>query len=388
MRQYCRVIPHRTNSFQKETYKLFCIVFLSWLFTFLFSILLSYISINCVLVQTEFSPYKEMTEKMFGEHKTFYDYEIITHLNKKDFSQCKFCNFPKDNHSTSTSKDLALAVLFGHAIFNVVNWVRTLRSTGCKCQILFFHEKDYTSYFNKEELEMLNNCGVVWWSLDTGFHESKLVNDPRTTKFLVIQNFLEAYGFLFSRVMISDVFDTIFQHDPFIDALPQDKISVSIERMTFIHHPWNMDWVRNADPNWSMDFWQNKYVINGGFQIGKPELIVSLFKAMNQPKYFFGHTKDQGPLNTLYYRNLWTDMWIDFRGEHFVSACRSIFQDNPDKNGFMHESYNPNNEIAVIHQFDRVCPIAENLVKICPVMGSWHRFPSGRLDHFRQKCNN
>ena len=204
---------------------------------------------------------------------------------------------------------------------------------------------------------------------------------------MVIQNFLEAYGNYFDRVMVNDVFDTIFQKDPFIRGIPKSAVAVSIERVQFGSHNTNMMWVKSVDDQFEWSWWEQKWVINSGFEIGQTDLVLDLFHAMNQPKFFYAkNTLDQGALNVLHYRGAWNNLWVDYSGENFVSASYSIFELKPDKNGFVHEREYPDKTPAVIHQFDRICPVVKNLKKICPVMGPWHRYPGGRPGYFMQGC--
>ena len=339
--------------------------------------------------QTKIGLFYQSTKKIFGDADSLFDYEIIYKLSKTNISNCQPCKFSPDSNGASSSDDIAIAVLFGNQIFNVVTWVRTLRSTGCKCKILFFHEPNYKKLFNQYELKALDECGVTWHQIQKSFYGSKYVFDPRTTKYLVIQNFLEAYGNYFKRVMISDVFDTVFQRDPFINVLPRKKISVSIERVQFGNHDTNMMWVQSIDKFFNKEWWNRKWVINSGFLLGPSELMLDLFHTMNQPHYFFANnTLDQGILNLIYYKNIWSKLWIDFKGQHFISAAYSLFDIKGDDKGFMHEyrfqKYTP----AVLHQYDRICPIGENLNKVCPPLGVWHRYSIGRPGYHMQPCGS
>ena len=338
--------------------------------------------------QTKQGIFYNMTSKLFGETESFYNYEIIYKLSQANFTNCSLCKFDPDTNGASSKDDLAIAVLFGNKIYNVINWVRTLRSTGCKCKILFFHEPNYIYFFNKNELDALKDCGVVWYPIKNNFINSTLVYDPRTTKWLVIQNFLEAYGNYFKRVLISDVFDTIFQKDPFLNGLPRKKIASSIERVQFGNHETNMMWVQSLDHYFSPRWWRKKWVINSGFLIGPSELMLDLIHTMNQPKYFFAkQTLDQGILNFIYYKGIWKKLWIDLKGEYFISAAYSVFALNGDAQGFMHEYSYSKYTLAVIHQYDRICPITKNLNKVCPRLGSWQR-SFGRVGYHMQQCGS
>ena len=348
----------------------------------------SSISINFIIRPTQIEEYHQLTLDIFGENNNFYEYSTIVKLMNSSFRQCDLCHYKKRFYQLSIEEDLAISVLYGENVYNVLNWVRSLRSTGCKCRILFFHEPSYLLNFNMEELNALNKCGVIWCNIGVDISQKYDIH-PTTTRFLIIQNFLEAYGNYFRSVMISDVFDTLFQIDPFIPELFDTKIVFSIERVQFGNHDLNMRWVKALDPNWTNAFWRKKYVINNGFEIGKPDLVLRLLYAINKPEYFLKkNSTDQATVNYVYYRGIFPDLWIDFEGKYYISACYSLFYLTPDDDGFMHEIKYSTTTHAVIHQFDRICSLAENLAHVCPALDDWHRNPSGRPDYYMQQCNS
>ena len=311
------------------------------------------------------------------------DYKIIYELFQSNFTECNTCNFfPRTKNKTSSPDDLTVTCLFGNQTFNVVNWVRTLKSSGCKSKILIFHDKYYISFLSEGEITMLKECGVVFCSLQITFE-----TNFNRIRFLPITIFLEAYGNYFNHVMINDAFDTVFQKDPFIPQIPNDKIVVSIERVQFGNHEWNMKFLQSTDPNWSFDFYRTKWILNAGFFIGPSNAMLEFLHSMNSINNSY-ELNDQSILNYLYYRNITNTIKVDFQGEYYISACYSTFLLDSDFKGFMHEADFQNQIPAVIHQFDRICPVAQNLQKICPRMGHWHKYPRGRINIFyMQPCD-
>ena len=309
-----------------------------------------------------------------------FDYMVIHNLllMKNNFSNCNTCNFMKRSNVTSTSNDLAISVLFGNKTYNIVNWVRTLRSTGCQCKILLLHEEGFLSYLNSNEKEMLEECGTVFWPLNRLFFRKYL---PRTTRLVAIQLFLEAYGNYFNRVLVNDAFDTIFQKDPFVNDIPQNKVAVSIERVQYGNHESNMKFIQQVNPNLSFDWWRTKWILNGGFLLGDSEKVLKLYQIMSNINNYL-KLDDQALLNYAYYTNMTNDIWVDFEGRYFISSAYSTFNLDCDLKGFMHENNFPQFTPHVLHQFDRICPLADNLLNVCPKMGPWHRYPTGRINSF------
>ena len=89
----------------------------------------------------------------------------------------------------------------------------------------------------------------------------------------------------------------------------------------------------------------------------------------------------------MYYKGLFKKLWVDKKAKYFSSACYSDFQIKSDENGYMHEVKYPELTPHVIHQYDRIVPVIENIKKVCPSLGPWHRFPAGRPDEEIQDEN-
>lgn len=333
-----------------------------------------------LLIQTEMN--------VFGKLIDFSDIMLITKLKNSNFKNCKFCRgIMKDEESASTEDDLAIAVLYGKLKYNVLTWVRTLRSTGCKCNILFLIEKGYLSNYNKNEIDAFIECGVTFWQT-IDISSSKL-NDKRVSKEIVFLDFFDKFGHLFRNIMISDVFDTVFQKDPFRSDIPHDKIAMSVEKVQFGNHDWNMNWVNQVDRNFSYNFYRKKWVINSGFKLGPPDKMLKLYEAAFLSGRIYGQQpSDQSLINYLYYRGIFNDLWVDYKAEHYSSACYSIFELKGDKNNYIHERKFPMNTPTMIHQFDRICPVIEHFARVCPAIDKWHEFATGRPNYLMQVCNS
>ncbi|EAY03484.1 hypothetical protein TVAG_450570 [Trichomonas vaginalis G3] len=226
--------------------------------------------------------------------------------------------------------------------------MRNLRSTGCNCGVLIFISQGYLNFFTNETLQELKNCGANFLTLNS--YEG--VDDDRTLRNLVVLSFLDQYRFFFNRIFINDIFDTLFQGDPFDENLPKDKVSVSIERVTFSHHRWAIEKQLNTDDNFTEDFYGDKFLLNSGIIMGPSQKVY-----------------EQSILNYVYYRGLFNDFYVDFDAHFYSSICYSIFEQKPRKDGKMYElngQYAP----ALIHQFDRICPMIVYDKNVCPALNT------------------
>lgn len=312
--------------------------------------------------------------------------------DEKSLKNCKLCLNPKRHDlKKSTNADLALTFGFGDQIHYFLTWMRSLRNTGCNCGVLIFVSPGYLKFFTNETLKELQNCGANFLTLNS-FEGA----DERTLRNLVILSFLDQYGSFFNRIFINDIFDTLFQGDPFDEHLPKDKVTVSIERVTFKHHGWAIEKQNYTDDNFTGDFYSNKLLLNGGIFMGPSFKVYELYLTMFNPKIFFReNVNDQSILNYVYYRGLYTDINVDFDAHYYSSACYSIFEQHPRKDGKMYElngKYAP----VVIHQFDRICPLMIYDRDVCPALKTlnltylhkkWFGNPERpRFTHISQKC--
>jgi hypothetical protein len=335
----------------------------------------------------DYNDYLLLSEKIFG-HQNIYENENLGSLKNSSYEKCILCRgIAYNKKSPSTNSDLAIAFLFGTAKHNVLNWARSLRSTGCKCRILFLVDSSYLRIFNKQELNALHDCGVTFWKTKEALPNVQ-INMMMLREFYILK-FLDEYGFLFNRVMISDVFDTMFQKDPFSAKIPNDSVAVSIEKVRFLNHTTNTAWLYNLEPEeFNYEFWKYKFVLNNGFKIGPVDKMLALYKAAFGVDFIFRkNVNDQAALNYVYYNGLYKDIWVDFDALYYSSACYSVYELKGEKNGMIRE-HEAKTFPYVIHQFDRICPAIEHFNAICPSAGKWHESPKGRLDHIVQECGS
>lgn len=332
-------------------------------------------------------PIRNLATQVFGDLYFLDDSSYINPIFHRKKTTCNLC--PTQTNSTmsdSTDRDLAMGVLYGDHTYNVLTWVRNLRSVGCKATIVFFVTKEYMKVLTQLEIENLYNCGVFMFFF-TQFDPNK-IRELRYAKNLIYPLFLNSYGQFFDRVLINDIYDSIFQKDPFLKTLNRNEIAVSIERVRIKYHDWFQQRLRSMDPQYSIEFYGSKFIINSGFFIGGSKTMLSLFSNITDPQYMLKYdSNDQAILNMLYYRNIFPNLKVDLEGENYLSACYSVFEENPDQDGFMHEIGYPH-KLSVIHQYDRICHLVQQISRVCPSLGQDHHYPSGRPNYIMQKCGS
>lgn len=171
-----------------------------------------------------------------SKERPSHEYEIdwykIGYTSAQDFnpinlSTCVPCNFPiRNKRSNSQRNDVVLTSAFSKT-YNVVPFTRSLRTTGSKASILIFVDVISEYKINHGETgKFLRSCGVTCVLIG-------LISQSRhkllTLRNSVIYDFLKLRQNFLYRGLILDLYDTIFQGDPFHKDLNESEIGITIE---------------------------------------------------------------------------------------------------------------------------------------------------------------
>jgi hypothetical protein len=167
--------------------------------------------------------------------KTIFDDLRIGGFNKAsdfrtvDWQQCPPCDFKVRNlDSDSTERDLVVTFAMDK-ISSIQVFVRTLRTTGCKASVAIFVNWEALDHFIPNLFEFLDVCGCT--VIEVG-----LVHAPgwmlNLFRHVFLYSFFKDRHGLFNRVVIADLFDTVFQGDPFHSGFPADAVGISSEGST------------------------------------------------------------------------------------------------------------------------------------------------------------
>ena len=313
--------------------------------------------------------YEEKAKQICGDVEFFKNGHLaeIAKANAKKLSNCDYCNVVRHySGSNSTENDVAFAYLMGNTSHNILNWVRTLRSAQCHCSIIFLVTQKLYDLHHESVWRDLSNCGVTIQVVP--YHSDNIFNDVRMCRKIIEYVFAEYCSMYFDRMMFSDIYDSIFQKDPFIKNAPQDKISMSIERVTFANHDWEKYFMSAYFSSEFANLLANakKFLINGGFVIGKGYLMAEFYHTViSLPKFFHKMSRDQSYFNFAVYGKVFTKIWIDFNATYYASACYSIYEQRPRSDGYIYD-WDTKTAPALIHQMDRICPIVQLIYKTCP----------------------
>lgn len=156
-------------------------------------------------------------DSIYGREFYWYNYQNIEDFPfhfYSDFSKCTFCNFNSTENTTrDDSKDLVIGVSVSQYA-NVYPFIQSLRSTGCKAQVLLIVDNTLLNFTKIVTPTFFEDCGVNLVSIGDTTNKIK-----RLVYYYYIKHFSTAF-FLnshrgFNRVFVTDVSDVVFQQNPF-----------------------------------------------------------------------------------------------------------------------------------------------------------------------------
>lgn len=298
------------------------------------------------------------------------------------YPKCKFCSFKPNPHfkRTSTRRD-AIFTFANKRLFNLIPFIQTLRTTGCICRFLLFIDNTTFFQYSQKFFTPVYDCGIEIINIG---NISMLSEHQAWYKRHVIFNlYLKHHKFEFDRIIFCDLFDTVFQHDPFSDSFLQNILYVSSEGYKNKRCSCKV-WIKPG-----IDFLnksQEQYnqvlkgdVINGGIQAGSPNVLLELTSLMIQsgnPKTLDVYVPDQGFLNIIIFigpLNKKVNISIIHPDSDFISSM--IHYTKPIDRKFPFFSFGNfslgHGVPAIIHQYDRSKKIKKALFNVCPNNENW-----------------
>lgn len=299
---------------------------------------------------------------------------------------CDFCFFDPENdgtHPNSSPRDIVLTCAF-HRLYNLHVFVRTLRTTGCKARIIVITDKPTMHSYPPYYYQALNNCGMQFICIDEEIPVKR--EDVFFFRHCLFTQFLEINKGLIDRVIVADMYDTIFQHDPFTEEFDRNIIYFSSERMQLTLRSWvrcmEITYYRLEKLKIKLDMNRGKFnqlmkndIINGGLQAGGVENMIKFFSTMTkvgEPAFRKAFGDDQAFMNIFIYSHVFDDMFnytIDEGDSGFLSTA-SIFRkvyEGDFISGDAVGEYKCDGRIpAVLHQYERFKNIVENVLLDCP----------------------
>ena len=331
---------------------------------------------------------------VFTEHCTIndirYDFDPVEE-EKHNFSHCPPCHIDDLNESeiNSTRRDGIITVAMS-GVYNIFPFVRTLRSTGSRASVfILFDDASYRKLSN-DTFQLFKNCSVHAYNIGT-LPPYKNYNDVFARKHVMIFDFIYKMASHLDRVLLADLYDSVFQTDPFLPTVDPDAFTITHEARKTGHDYYNKIRVKpliQYNPA-TMD---NMQTLNAGLMYGGPDVI------MKYQNFYFHHFNiydianthiscDQGYLNAFYLTNQLepvlnkVNYWYNKEG---FETLASIVSRLPRCLQFGKLKYGDTRAV-IVHQFDRSSMLTAMVILACPkrnyhvYQNSYTRIDSNRM---------
>lgn len=305
------------------------------------------------------------------------------------YNKCKICSFhPKKTRSkpNSSNRDAILTIGMGKLV-NLLLFVKTLRTTGSKCRFILFLDDSAMNRYDKNFYSSVKNCGVEF----VNFHRLKIHQDIACLRFQIYSDFLIINRYLFNRIYLCDLFDTVIQHDPFTTDFG-DSLYLCDEGFKIREDSINTYWVskclsdmkNNSDDeefNFNLTIKNrilNSSVLNSGLVAGSInnmiEYCLVMSKMINITTLQLNAIYDQGFHNLIVHSGYLKKRvnYVIEKVDSELFASIGVY--------ITHTNYIEHNDElidfgniklfelfpGIVHQFDRSRKIKKSLLKYCP----------------------
>ena len=294
---------------------------------------------------------------------------------------CVFCNITNLDlkHINSTIRD-CIITLAVNKVDNVFPYIRTLRTTGCKATVFILFDDAAYNKLSKDTFELFRNCSINIYNIGQFPSFSKYPN-VFAHKHIYIFDFLYKVGYLFDRILLADLYDSVFQKDPFFESVDPEAFTVSTEARFMIRDQCNKAELFGLE-RFPDDQINKVKTLNAGIMYGSPEIIMKY-----QTLYFHSFdifnvdqthkVSDQGYLN---YFNIKKELRCTFEKlniwyhDQGFETLASIYPHLPKCLQLGELTYS-NTKAVIVHQFDRSEMLVAMVLLSCP-KGNFTVYPN------------
>ena len=354
----------------QRIYYYFIFVFFLVIFK-IFTILINEQKNHSFTILKSFSKFEFVDTFYFKEWFPF-DYTKDFGSLVESYSHCPPCNFkPVVDNPSSTPNDILLSSMFGD-IANLVPCSRSLRTTGSKATFFILTENDTYSLMTPDCIKLISHCGL--YVINLGICQKLTPREFYAIRHLFYYNFLVPRKHLIHRIILMDLYDSIFQGDPFPSYFTDDILMFCSENLTFSRSRGNRKWLRTIVHDDVIKYYGN-HIVNGGTIMGTAPLIIKYLELfmiyVNMSRLKTCKADDQAYTNFFAYSGILEKHQIKHKVLYLNDfiVCIHGMQHYPG-NWILGKYKTPisDKEHLLVHQFDRSPMMKYNVYIACPRM--------------------
>ena len=321
---------------------------------------------------------------VFAEHSRLnnieYDFNPVEQriLN---FSNCPLCHIENmdKKHINSTSRDCLITFAVKN-VDNVFPFIRSLRTTGCKASVFILFDDESFKKFSNDTFTLFKNCSINIQNIGS-FPYIYKPDDLFAYRHIYIYDFIYKMASFFDRILLADLYDSVFQNDPFFEDVDPDAFTVTREAR-FMHDDYHNKLRVSKVMYYNDETMGHIRTLNAGIMYGSPEMIMKYqnlyFHEFNLSNIKETHrTCDQGYLNYFQLRRVLKpslgklNIWYNDQGfETLASILPHLPKCLQLGNVTLH-----NTRQIIVHQFDRSNMLIAMVILSCP-KGNYSVYPN------------
>lgn len=309
-----------------------------------------------------FTPFTSVYMKNYESDK------YLDNFPSFDANNCPSCLFTSTNYRpNSTPRDLLITTMFDH-VYNIIPSIRSIRTSKCQAQYFVLTDLKTRKKLTDDTIKILKSCGgyVVRYLRLKKLDRSIIF----TLRQILVYNFIGKRAHLLDRVISFDLYDTIFQGDPFTPEIKQDGLYFILENTTY-HFIYNEEHYDVKFSRYTKEDYDKFNIINGATIMGGVVNVMEYmhFYLSNNPLTLDNHPDDQWYLNKYVYNGDLAKAGIKFKlfdmKSRYVSICRTYNYPTKWDIGNYKPADSKVNPL-LIHQFDDVPKLLHNVYEKCP----------------------
>ena len=287
-----------------------------------------------------------------------------------DYSNCELCTFTVRNEfQDSRPNDLIIAP----AIWNIANenfFSRSLRTAQSKCHLAIVCDEIAIDRLPKERYEAAVKCGVQFCVVPSKKWGGGYFDQCAVTFYFVIAYILRNRG-RFHRIIFQDLFDTVFQGDPFTTDLvvSSNEIHATHEFLDG-NNRFMVNLYKRANitqPEW----YKKRFFINGSHFAAFSETLLKFLLIFISVNHFGKLWNDQMTDNYLVFSGILESYNLHYTIEERPQRFINLISGKPTERtslGNFHAYFTNDQSYAVAlhHTYNRV-DIMVNMAQFCPI---------------------
>ena len=275
---------------------------------------------------------------------------------------CDRCKFNSSNNlANSSNHDVVISYTTSRP-FNMVIFIRTLRQTGSNCSVVFFVTDKFLSKVSNDTKNYVLKCGGQF----INYHQPTYteLEDDWSDPYIHIHNFIRLNLHELNRIVVCDLYDTVFQGDPFNAYLPKNQLHLADEGRGFDTS--NREWISKC-ARLSKRKLNTLNTICAGYFGGDAVVMKSFFRAFLTNFQFGKGLVDQGCINGWAYGGLFKKYGISVNiSNDNVKHLAMVGIKRGQKLGNITGINRNDLTVAILHQVHWNPYLFNQLEEICP----------------------